>query len=196
MYVLPTSATEALVEFTLFSESTLEKEAYNFALKDYISREIGIKNYKILHKEFGVIPMSLAQFPKSVKDSDKIVNIGTAGGFTKASTGYTFQFVQKNVSQIVEHLKLQKPPLIEENWKNKKYAWYDRTLLDVLLSKKVTGRAIFESLFRKNSPEKILSFLDNDSNFWEEFKIRNSVPLFPFMFSGIRQLLLKNKTKN
>lgn len=196
MYVLPTSSTEALVEFTLFSESTLEKEAYNFALKDYISREIGIKNYEILHKEFGVIPMSLAQFPKLVKDSDKIVNIGTAGGFTKASTGYTFQFVQKNVSQIVELLKFQKPPIVGDSWKSKKYAWYDRTLLDVLLSKKVTGRDIFESLFRKNSPEKILSFLDNDSNFWEEFKIRNSVPLLPFMFSGIRQLLLKNKTKD
>ena len=196
MYVLPTSATEALVEFTLFSESTLEKEAYNFALKDYISREIGIKNYEILHKEFGVIPMSLAQFPKLVKDSDKIVNIGTAGGFTKASTGYTFQFVQKNVSQIVELLKFQKAPIAADSWNTKKYAWYDRTLLDVLLSKKVTGRDIFESLFRKNSPEKILSFLDNDSNFWEEFKIRNSVPLLPFMFSGIRQLLLKNKTKD
>ncbi|MDO6438069.1 lycopene cyclase family protein [Cyclobacterium sp. 1_MG-2023] len=196
MYVLPTSATEALIEFTLFSESTLEKEAYNFALKDYISSEIGIKNYKILHKEFGVIPMSLAQFSKTIKNSKRIVNIGTAGGFTKASTGYTFQFVQKNVSQIVELLKFQKPPIVGDSWKSKKYAWYDRTLLDVLLSKKVTGRDIFESLFRKNSPEKILSFLDNDSNFWEEFKIRNSVPLLPFMFSGIQQLLLKNKTKD
>ncbi|GAB3000971.1 lycopene cyclase family protein [Cyclobacterium sediminis] len=196
MYVLPTSSTEALIEFTLFSESTLEKEAYNFTLKDYISSELGIKNYKILHKEFGVIPMSLAQFSKTIKNSERIVNIGTAGGFTKASTGYTFQFVQKNVSQIVERLKFQKPPVVDDSWKSKKYAWYDRTLLDVLLSKKVTGRYIFESLFRKNSPEKILSFLDNDSNFWEEFKIRNSVPLLPFMFSGIKQLLLKKETKD
>lgn len=196
MYVLPTSSTEALIEFTLFSESTLDRETYNFALKDYISMELGIKEYRIKHKEFGVIPMSLAQFPKTIKNSERIVNIGTAGGFTKASTGYTFQFVQKHVSQIVGRLKLQLPPIVNDSWKSKKYAWYDRTLLDVLLSKKVTGKAIFESLFRKNSPEKILSFLDNDSNFWEEFKIRNSVPLLPFMFSGIRQLFLKKKTKD
>ena len=96
----------------------------------------------------------------------------------------------------MDRLKLQLPPIVNDSWKSKKYAWYDRTLLDVLLSKKVTGKAIFESLFRKNSPEKILSFLDNDSNFWEEFKIRNSVPLLPFMFSGIRQLFLKKKTKD
>lgn len=193
MYVLPTSATEALIEFTLFSESLLDKEAYNFALTNYISKELGIENYQIKHKEFGVIPMSLAQFSKTIKNSERIVNIGTAGGFTKASTGYTFQFVQKNVSQIVARLKLQKPPIVVDSWKSKKYAWYDRTLLDVLLSKRVSGRAIFESLFKKNSPEKILSFLDNDSNFWEEFKIRNSVPLLAFMSSGMRQLF---STKN
>lgn len=119
MYVLPTSSTEALIEFTLFSESTLDRETYNFALKDYISMELGIKEYRIKHKELGVIPMSLAQFPKTIKNSERIVNIGTAGGFTKASTGYTFQFVQKHVSQIVDRLKLQLPPIVNDSWKSK-----------------------------------------------------------------------------
>jgi len=195
MYVLPTSATEALIEYTLFSESTLDKVDYKEALKAYIANELKIKKYELTHEEFGVIPMSLAKFSHTVKDGGRIINIGTAGGFTKASTGYTFQFVQKNVSQIVNQLKANQSPAINLTWKNSIYAWYDRTLLDVLLSKKVTGREIFSSLFQKNSPENILSFLDNDSDFWEEFKIRNSVPPLPFMLSGMRQLFSKNNAK-
>ncbi|WP_339925469.1 lycopene cyclase family protein [uncultured Cyclobacterium sp.] len=196
MYVLPTSTTEALIEYTLFSESTLDKEDYQVALKEYIKKKLKIKTYELTHEEFGVIPMSLAKFSPIVKQEHRIVNIGTAGGFTKASTGYTFQFVQKNVSQIVNELKHNHSPAINLTWKNSIYAWYDRTLLDVLLSKKATGRAIFESLFKKNPPEKILSFLDNDSNFWDEFKIRNSVPLLAFMSSGMRQLFFKNNVKS
>ena len=192
MYVLPTSAREALVEYTLFSESILDEGDYRKALKAYIDKALKIKKYEIVHEEFGAIPMSLAKFSRSLKEGGRIINIGTAGGFTKASTGYTFQFVQKNVFEIVKQLKINQSPILGLNWKSSVYAWYDRTLLDVLLSKKVTGRDIFSSLFKGNDPEKILSFLDNDSTFWEEFKIRNSVPLLPFMFSGIRQLFSKN----
>ena len=195
MYVLPTSSTEGLIEYTLFSENTLDKEDYQLALKEYIKNELKIKYYELTHEEFGVIPMSLAKFSATVKEEHRIVNIGTAGGFTKASTGYTFQFVQKHVSQIVNELKFNQSPAISLTWKDSIYAWYDRTLLDVLLSKKATGRAIFSSLFKKNCPEKILSFLDNDSNFWDEFKIRNSVPLLAFMSSGMRQLFSKNKAQ-
>lgn len=192
MYVLPTSSTEALIEYTLFSEHTLEEEEYRQALKNYIENRLKISEYEITHKEFGIIPMSLAKFSRYMKDEGRIVNIGTAGGFTKASTGYTFQFVQKNVTQIVERLKLDQSPATGLSWEDSIYAWYDRTLLDVMLSNKLTGIEIFSSLFKKNNPESILAFLANESNFWDEFKIRNSVPIGPFMTSGMKQLFPGN----
>ena len=193
MYVLPTSSTEALIEYTLFSESILDEDDYKQALISYIENRLKISEYEITHREFGIIPMSLAKFSRYIKDEGRIVNIGTAGGFTKASTGYTFQFVQKNVKKIVEKLKLDQSPAIGLSWENSIYAWYDRTLLDVLLSNKLTGKEIFSSLFKKNNPESILAFLANESNFWEEFKIRNSVPLGPFITSGMKQLFPGNK---
>ena len=52
MYVLPTSNTEALVEYTLFSKTILEKEKYTLALKKYIKDELKIENYTISHEEF------------------------------------------------------------------------------------------------------------------------------------------------
>jgi lycopene beta-cyclase len=190
MYVLPTSTTEALIEYTLFTTTVLEKETYNTALKKYIKEELKIENYTISHEEFGVIPMSLAKFEKNPKKN--IINIGTAGGFTKASSGYTFQFIQKDVSEIVALLKSGKNLNIDTSFENKLYNWYDRTLIDVLLSKKLNGKAIFTKIFEKNDPEKILAFLGNESTLLEDITIMTSLPLKPFLTSGVQQLLKKN----
>ncbi|TXD47791.1 lycopene cyclase family protein [Polaribacter sp. IC073] len=190
VYVLPTSTTEALVEYTLFTPTILEKEMYASALKKYIKEELKIKDYSISHEEFGVIPMSLAKFEKNPKKN--IINIGTSGGFTKASSGYTFQFIQKDVTEIVENLKLGKNLNLAPSYKDKLYNWYDRTLIDVLLSKKLTGRAVFSRIFKKNSPEKILAFLGNESTLLEDIAIMKTLPLKPFLVSGIKQLQNKN----
>ena len=98
MYVLPTSTTEALVEYTLFSPKVLGKESYTLELKKYIKEELKIEDYSIIHQEFGIIPMSLAKFKKNSKEN--IVNMGTAGGFTKASSGYTFNSFKKMLRRL------------------------------------------------------------------------------------------------
>ena len=186
MYVLPTSPTEALVEYTLFSPNLLEKEAYTVALKKYIQETLKIEQYTLLHEEFGVIPMSLARFDKNPKRA--IVNLGTAGGYTKASSGYTFQFIQKNVADIVENLKSGKNPNQRNSLKDNIYQWYDRTLIDVLLTKKLTGKEVFATIFQKVPAEKILAFLGNESSLADDFTIMKSLPLLPFLTSGIQQL--------
>ena len=190
MYVLPISTTEALIEYTLFTTTVLDKEAYNTALKKYIKEELKIENYSISHEEFGVIPMSLAKFEKN--PGKNIINIGTAGGFTKASSGYTFQFIQKDVTEIVTRLKSGKNLNVNTSFENKLYNWYDRTLIDVLLSKKMTGSEIFTEMFQKNSPEKILAFLGNERTLLEDITIMTSLPTKPFLTSGIKQLLKKS----
>jgi lycopene beta-cyclase len=193
MYVLPVSSTEALVEYTLFSEKTLKEEEYITELEKYIKDELKINNYEITHREFGVIPMTMARFKRYLGAGKRIINIGTAGGFTKPSSGYTFQFVQKHLLQVAERLKNGQSPAIKPSFRERMFFWYDMTLLEVLLSGKLTGEQIFSSLFGKVNPERILAFLANESTFWEEFKIRNSVPLLPFMISGMKQLVAPRK---
>ena len=188
MYVLPTSETEALVEYTLFSPSTLEKEEYSRMLKEYIKDTLNIENYQIKHTEFGIIPMSLAEFAPVVQGHERILNIGTAGGNTKASTGYTFQFVQKYTSQIVEQLLKNEYPAPKLSFNQKKFKWYDRTLLQVLIDKKMDGKRIFSSMFKKIDAEDILSFLANESSPLLDLKIMSSVPTLPFLVSGFKQL--------
>ncbi len=189
MYMLPTSPHEALVEYTLFSEKVLDQEEYDVELRKYIKGKLQLKNFEITHEEFGIIPMSLAQFDRSIGTEKRIINLGTAGGFTKASTGYTFSFVQKHLDNLVSRLKQGQSPAVSKTFQDKKYEWYDRTLLDVLLSKKIEGREIFAQLFKNVPPESVLAFLANESTAWEEFRIRHSVPLTAFIGSGIKQLL-------
>ncbi|MFN2394591.1 MAG: lycopene cyclase family protein [Bacteroidales bacterium] len=193
MYVLPTSSTEALVEYTLFSEKTLPKDEYVRELEKYIQNELKINDYEITHREFGVIPMTMARFKRYLGADNRIINIGTAGGFTKPSSGYTFQFVQKHVAQVAERLKNNQSPAIRPSLRERMFFWYDMTLLEVLLSGKLTGEQIFSSLFGKVDPERILAFLANESTFWEEFKIRNSVPVIPFMMAGMKQFVAPRK---
>ncbi len=189
MYVLPISPTEALVEYTLFSKSVLSKEKYESALKKYIDEQLKIKQYKIKHTEYGVIPMSLARFHRNPISNASVLNIGTAGGFTKASSGYTFQFIQKNTGQIVSLLKLNKHPHITKSVKDKRFEWYDRTLIDVILSERLEGKEIFAKMFKKVDPEKILQFLANESKVADDLVVMSKLPVIPFFIAGMKQLL-------
>ena len=186
MYVLPTSSTEALIEYTLFSASILNKESYVDELKKYIKDVLKIDHYTIEHEEFGIIPMSLEKFKNNPKKF--IINIGTSGGYTKASTGYTFQFIQKNISKIVENLIVDKYPVQSTTFRDKVYQWYDRTLLDVLLNKKISGKKAFTKIFKRNTAKNIFAFLGNESTLKEDFLIMKSLPIKPFLASGIKQL--------
>jgi lycopene beta-cyclase len=189
MYVLPTSAKEALVEYTLFSEKVLDKEQYKVALENYINDYLKIEEFEITHKEFGVIPMSLANFSRNPNSEKRIINIGTAGGFTKASSGYTFQFIQKNTRDIVSNLRDGNFPNPKITFRDKMFQWYDRTLLEVIISGKMTGKEIFSIMFKKLSPEKILAFLGNESSFIDDIIIMNSLPKKTFLMAGIKRLV-------
>ena len=186
MYVLPTSATEALVEYTLFSPRVLDKEVYTLELKKYIKEELKIDNYTLIHQESGVIPMSLEKFEQNPKLN--VINIGTSGGYTKGSSGYTFQFIQKNIIEIINNLVEGNNIIQQTSFKNKYYQWTDRTLIDVLLSNKLTGKDVFTKMFQKVPAEKILAFLGNESSFIEDLKVFTSFPVKPFLTSGIKQL--------
>ena len=186
MYVLPTSTTEALVEYTLFSPRVLDKEVYTLELKKYIKEELEIDNYTLIHQESGVIPMSLAKFEQNPKLN--VINIGTSGGYTKASSGYTFQFIQKNIIEIINNLVEGNNIIQPTSFKNKYYQWVDRTLIDVLLSNKLTGKYVFTQMFQKVPVERILAFLGNESSFLEDLLIFKSFPVKPFLTSGVKQL--------
>lgn len=170
-YVLPLSDKKALIEFTVFSKDLLKKDEYELELKKYI-KSLKIDKYKIVEDEFGVIPMTCYPFEK--KNTSKILNIGTAGGWTKPSSGYTFKFIEKNTIKLVAHIKKNTQ---FSNFKIKTRHWiYDLIFLDVLYKKNYLGSNLFTKMFSKNPMEKIFMFLDNETSIIDELKITASFP--------------------
>jgi lycopene beta-cyclase len=180
MYVLPTSKTEALVEYTLFSENLLPKEEYEKEIQLYLQK-LGAQQYEIIEKEQGSIPMTC--YPFWEKNTKRVLNIGTAGGWTKASTGYTFKNSDKKSTQLVAFLQSDSstPLRMTKFHKKNRFWFYDLLLLDILHRHNELGSAIFSSLFRKGYPALIFKFLDEETTLIEDFKVILKCPKIPFI---------------
>ncbi|WP_316752006.1 lycopene cyclase family protein [Pedobacter gandavensis] len=167
VYVLPLSSNRALVEYTIFSRQELAPEDYRTALQQYIREQLKCEHYTIVEQEHGVIPMT--DHPNK-RQQDRIIYLGTAGGFTKGSTGYTFRFIQKHTAAIVKQLMRSGHPNISAI-SAARFDLYDATLLNLLSRERISGEEIFSRMFQKNSAVKILKFLDNESSLLEELQI-------------------------
>ena len=166
MYVLPTSSTEALLEYTLFSKELLALSEYENEIQNYIQK-LGITEYEIVEKEQGNIPMTCFPFWKN--NSKNILNIGSAGGWTKASTGYTFKNTTKKAKQLVSFLDNNSD--FRKFQKRDKFWFYDLLLLDILDQKNHLGSTIFSSMFQKGNATVIFKFLDEETSFLEDLQV-------------------------
>jgi lycopene beta-cyclase len=166
MYILPTSTTEALLEYTLFSKDILSKEAYETEIENYI-KKLGITEYEIVEKEQGNIPMTCFPFWKN--NSKNIINIGSAGGWSKASTGYTFKNSVKKSRELVRFLQTKQD--FTKFHKINKFWFYDLLLIDILYQTNQYGSAIFSSMFKTGRAPLIFKFLDEETSLWEDLQV-------------------------
>ncbi|HEY4618589.1 MAG TPA: lycopene cyclase family protein [Flavobacterium sp.] len=183
MYVLPISETEALLEYTLFSHQLLEKSEYEREIQKYIEK-LGISNYEIIEKEQGSIPMSCYPFWK--KNTKRVLNVGTAGGWTKASTGYTFKNSDKKSTQLVAFLQTEHD--LTKFQKKNKFWFYDLLLLDILDRHNDLGASLFSSMFKGGDSNLIFKFLDEETSLSEDIQVILKCPKTPFISALIRSV--------
>jgi lycopene beta-cyclase len=185
VYVMPVSPRKALIEYTLFSEKCLTQDEYDEGLKIFIEQELNLNTYTIADVEQGVIPMTNQKFPTG---SGKLINIGTSGGRTKGSTGYTFQNIQKHSDQIIEAMVSGKISHARKGV-SPRFSFYDSVLLRVLSERKISGADVFFRLFQSNPADRILRFLDDETSPGEELLIMNSAPKLTFTVAAMKQLV-------
>ncbi|WGD34098.1 lycopene cyclase family protein [Olleya sp. YS] len=183
-YVLPFSKREALVEFTYFTKQLVDEHVYDSFLKQYIQEYLKIENYKIIETEMGQIPMT--NYPFEKHNTNKITKIGTAGGWVKGSTGYSFKHTEKKVNQIISNLKSNQVP--SKDLFKSKYAFYDKIFLKVLKDENHKGEWIFKQFYSKNSIQTMFRFLDEESTFKEELNIMWSLFSWSFIKAFFKTL--------
>jgi lycopene beta-cyclase len=183
-YVLPFNKNRALVEFTYFSPDLVGDEVYESYLKKYISDQLNISDYKILEVEQGVIPMSTYDFTKH--HSEFHFKIGTAGGWVKPSTGYSFKSSEKKAAILVDNYLHERP--LTQNMHPKKATIYDATLLEVLYHNNATGHKVFYKMYKKNNLPDLLKFLDEETSLPEDVSIMIHMTSISFVSAFIKQL--------
>ncbi|PWK25293.1 lycopene cyclase family protein [Maribacter polysiphoniae] len=177
MYVLPYSENTALLEYTLFSENLLPIDEYEKAIKDYLNLKYHCTEFEILEKEQGSIPMTSYDF--QVHNTKRIQYIGSAGGWTKPSTGYTFYNTSKKIRDLIPLIKNNQP--FTSLRSQRKFWFYDLLLLDILFSQNDKGQYIFETLFKNRPPQLIFKFLDEETSLWEDIQIISGCPKKEFI---------------
>ena len=177
VYLLPLSKREALVEYTVFSKDIWEKPRYRTAIQSYLSEKFDLEDFLVEEEESGVIPMCPDTFPR-ITDG-RIIHIGSAGGLTKASTGYTFHRILEDSRALVKSMAYYGRP-IPKLQATGRFAFYDRLLLWLVkhMPEKVPG--IFLSLFSCN-PKHVFKFLAEKSNLFEEIGLFLRLPWPPFL---------------
>ena len=174
-YTLPYTKNRALVETTWLSKmNDNSQKDYENQINNYIKNNLKIKNYEITYKEEGAIPLF---YPLNKNEKNKI-NIGTAGGMTRLSTGYTFLNIQEHSKYIRENIdNISNAKKFEID---KKYQFLDEIFLRVLKKNPEKMSDIFFRMF-KTSPKTVIKFLSNKSNFLEDLSIIFKMPKLVFI---------------
>jgi lycopene beta-cyclase len=188
LYTLPFARDQAFVEYTVFSKNVLPLPEYERKIAIYIKEVLHITEFEVIDQEYGVIPMTDHHFQRF---DGNMINIGSAGGDTRAATGYTFSNVQITVGHILTCWKANGTPFFRKEAIGKKHQLYDATLLQVLDGGTYKGHQIFEDLFTGTKAETVFAFLDAKSSLFEELNLISSLKPIPFLKAMISVLLRK-----
>ena len=187
-YCLPLDARSALVEYTEFSPAVLDDEGYAGALGTYLDTVLGAAPYEVEHVEQGVIPMTDAKFSR--RAGRRTFRIGTAGGATRASTGYTFSAMQRQARSIAAALRRGHEPLPPRAYP-RRHTLMDAAMLRGLDAGHLDGPAFFLRLFAGNPAPRVLRFLEGATRVGEEFSLMRTAPAAAMARSGAEALALR-----
>ncbi|MEO6063692.1 MAG: FAD-dependent oxidoreductase [Thermoflexales bacterium] len=184
VYVLPFDSRTALVEHTVFSTRPLDRAEYVAAIESYLRDQLGIGTYWIEHEEYGEIPMTDASFPGQSAGGG-VVNIGTVGGATKPSTGYTFKRIQAQSARIAANLAAGRAPLAGRGHEPRRFGWYDRVLLNVLARGRRSGADVFTDLFSRLPAGLVFDFLDGRTHLGQDLRVLANAAKAPFLAAAL-----------
>lgn len=176
-YILPFTSRKALIETTVFSTQAYQEQQFEAHWNQYLETNFAGKKYLVTDIERGTIPMMITS-PK--RKNSNIFAIGTAAGLVKASTGYAFTRMHRDAKARVNQSSLV--------FKDR-YSFYDSILLHMIETENKVIPKVMDRLFGRVDFTKILRFLDEKTNLWEEINLFSRLQISLF----IKHLLTRNR---
>ena len=114
VYCLPYSETEILVEDTYYTDGAeLKSQEVDARIKDYIRDNLGVRDYEVVRREKGVLPITLAVEEGYGTDTSNEktapVALGMTGGYYHAVTGYSLPEAVKSAQVVAEMVQQNSP---------------------------------------------------------------------------------------
>ena len=144
-----------------------------------LTRQSIIKNVPLVKDIFTMLELlKFIGVKVKIQNKNKIINIGSAGGMTRLSTGYTFLNIQEHSKYIVKNIdNIDEAKIFNLG---KKYQFLDKVFLRVLEKHPEKMPKIFFNMF-KTSSNTIIKFLSNKSNIIEDINIISKMPKLIFL---------------
>ncbi len=180
IYLLPWSEQSGLVEYTIFSDQVASQSLYEEKISLYLNNRFNLQplDYEVQRREMGKIPMQ--DRLSTPWYQPRILNLGTARGITKPSTGYTFKRIQDHTDTIIQGLLANGMPK-PTSPSGRRFKAYDLWLLQIIHDHPKDALSIFNHLFQNKPMDEIFRFLGEETNLFQDLKIMSSVPYLPFI---------------
>ena len=178
-YVLPFDEQEALVENVYLTKNGAPPEAHRAELSGYLRDRYGLLegDYEVHGEEWGDIPMTAHRFPRRVGARTHV--IGTLGGETRPSTGYTFLRVQRYCRALAASLTgAEVDPERVHPWR---YGPLDRVFLRLLRERPEGCPGIYARMFAGTPPGALVRFLTEGSTPLDDARLIGALPKLPFL---------------
>lgn len=180
IYLLPFSATEALVESTLFTPSVCPDAYYHQAISTYLGDHFGLTDFETGRTERGVIP--LGTLPRR---DPAIPGIGGNGGAIRPSSGYAFPFIQKQIDRAISTVR-SGGRLCFDVPHRKVDLWMDSVLLTVLRHWPERAPELFLRMGRALDGDEFARFLSGEADWPLRMKVVMAMPKWPFLRGLVR----------
>ncbi len=191
IYVLARSARTALVEHTRFAVGRRpgdepDDDATAARARAALDDVEGALTAPVRHRpaESGRIP--LATDPPTPPTAH-VIPIGPPAGMVKASTGYAWTRIQRHSAALADSLVRTGHPFDVSPLRARHRA-LDALLLEVIRDEPRAALRVFERLFARNTPARILAFLDEATTTVDELALILTLPPAPFLRALARRL--------
>jgi lycopene beta-cyclase len=195
-YVLPMSATKALIEITVFSPIPMSADDLRAKLNVAIDRYTQQHPYQIIRSEQGILPMGdhTHRSIDTSKARQNYIYAGLFAGAARPSTGFAFQRIQRWAEQCATSILEKKLPIAHQADSAVQSAM-DYLFLQVLRAQPKLAPVIFLRLFSNCDSKRIVRFLSDQAKLSDYLAIIFSLPAWPFL-KQLPPYLIKNVCRN
>lgn len=182
-YLLPLSASRALIEFTTFAAMPYSQVQLQSRLASSIEKVTQGRPYTIVRTEVGLIPMGLQtkkNTPRHGCNDGSYCYAGLTAGAARPATGYAFQRIQVWAKHCAQALRYGGKPgghqadafLLRQ---------MDAIFLNVLRHHPALGPDLFMAMFSEVSPSRLIRFLSDQAQIADYFAVIKALPTAPFI---------------